>query len=150
MGTLTSPTTLTARERRTRVAATAAVFIALLTGTLAGTDDHFPLGPFRMFATTNKWDEPVSVARAEIVDSAGTRIELTEANSGVRRAEIEGQLDEFRGNPPLLKSLASAYQARHPGGPRPVAVIVMLRHHELSRHGPTGRWRDEVVAAWQV
>ena len=30
------------------------------------------------------------------------------------------------------------------------AVRVLLRHHELSRRGPTGRYTDEVVATWQL
>jgi hypothetical protein len=133
-----------------RLVATALGIALLLTGTLAGTDDDFPFGPFRMFATTDDWDEPISIARAEVTDAAGRTIELTPANSGVRRAEIEGQLIRFRADPRLLTGLADAYRAHNPDAPQPRTVTVLLRHHEISRSGPTGRYTDEVVAAWTL
>jgi len=136
--------------RLARLVTTGACLALLLAGTVAGTDDHFPFGPFRMFATTNRWDEPISVAQTELLDAAGSRIVLTEDNSGVRRAEIEGQLDRFRADPALLAGVAAAYRAHNPSAPRPVEVTVLLRHHELGRRGPTGRVRNEVVATWRA
>jgi hypothetical protein len=135
--------------RAVRLVATAVGVILLLAGTLAGQDDHFPFGPFRMFSTTDSWDEPISIARAEIIDTTGARIELTEGNSGVRRAEIEGQLDRFRADPTLLIGLADAYRTHNPGRPTVVMVTVLLRNHQISRRGPTGRYTDEVVATWR-
>jgi len=133
-----------------RLVATAIGLILLLAGTVAGSDDDFPFGPFRMFATTDEWSEPISIARAEVTDAAGRTIELTPSNSGVRRAEIEGQLDRFRADPRLLIGLADAYRAHNPGAPQPRTVSVLLRHHEISRSGPTGRYTDEVVATWTL
>lgn len=150
MTQLTDRDQLTRRGRLVRLTVTAAGVLLLLAGTLVGTDDHFPFGPFRMFATTNKWSEPISIARAEVLDAVGARIELTEANSGVRRAEVEGQLDRFRAEPALLDGLADAYRAHNPGAPRPVSVAVVLRHHQIGRRGPTGGWTDEVVATWRL
>jgi hypothetical protein len=144
-----NPDLLTRRGRLTRLVSTGIGLLLLLTGTVLGSDDHFPFGPFRMFATTNRWDEPISVARAEVIDESGARIELTEGNSGVRRAELEGQLGRFRADPARLAGLAQAYHAHNPAAPRPVEVTVLLRHHEIGRRGPTGRWRDEVVASWR-
>jgi hypothetical protein len=138
------------RGLATRLVATAIGLALLLAGTLAGTDDDFPFGPFRMFATTDEWNEPISIARAEVTDAAGRQIELTPANSGVRRAEIEGQLDRFRTDPRLLAGLADAYRAHNPGAAAPRSVAVLLRHHQISRSGPTGRYTDEVVAAWTL
>jgi hypothetical protein len=143
------PDLLTPRGRLSRLVSTGIGLLLLLAGTAVGTDDHFPFGPFRMYATTNRWDEPISVARAEVVDESGARIELTEGNSGVRRAELEGQLGRFRADPALLDGLARAYRDRNPTAPRPVEVTVLLRHHEIGHRGPTGRWRDEVVANWR-
>jgi hypothetical protein len=140
---------LTRTGRRVRLMATFIGLALLLTGTLVGVDDHFPFGPFRMFATTNEWSEPISIARAEVVDATGTRIELTVSNSGVRRAEVEGQLDRFRAEPERLDGLADAYRAHNPGAPAVVTVSVVLRHHQIGRRGPTGRWTDEVVATWR-
>jgi hypothetical protein len=141
---------LSRRGLHVRLGATAIGLLLLLTGTLFGTDDDFPFGPFRMFATTNEWTEPISIARAEITDSAGRTVELTPANSGVRRAEVEGQLDRFRREPATLAGLADAYRARNPSGPAVTGVAVVIRHHEISRSGPTGHYTDEVVATWAV
>jgi hypothetical protein len=138
------------RGRQTRLAVTAAMLGLLVLTALAGVDDHFPFAPFRMFATTDSWDEPISIARAEVVDGTGARIELTERNSGVRRAEVEGQLDRFRAEPALLRRLSDAYVAHNPGAARLTGVRVLLRHHEIGRRGPTGRYTDEVVATWQL
>lgn len=146
----TQEDTLSGSGRTVRLVVTAVGLAVLLAGTVVGTDDHFPFGPFRMFATTNSWSEPISIAQVEIVDTTGARIELTVANSGVRRAEIEGQLDRFRGEPGLLDGLASAYRAHNPNRPDVTTVTVLLRHHEIDRSGPTGRFHDEVVATWPV
>jgi hypothetical protein len=141
---------LRGRALAARLVATALGLALLLAGTLFGTDDDFPFGPFRMFATTNEWSEPISIARAEVADAAGRTIELTPANSGVRRAEIEGQLGRFRADPRALTGLADAYRAHNPAAPAPRTVTVFLRHHEISRAGPTGRYTDEVVATWAL
>jgi hypothetical protein len=141
---------LRGRGLGTRLVATALGIAVLLAGTLFGTDDDFPFGPFRMFATTNEWSEPISIARAEVADATGRTIELTPANSGLRRAEIEGQLDRFRTDPRALSGLADAYRAHNPAAPAPRTVTVLLRHHEISRSGPTGRYTDEVVATWTL
>jgi hypothetical protein len=142
--------TLTPRGRSTRLVVTAVGVAVLLLGTLFGSDDHFPFGPFRMFATTDKWSEPISIARAEVTDVNGRTTELTEANSGVRRAEVEGQINRFRRQPSALAGLADAYKAHNPDAPRVARVAVVIRHHQIGRRGPTGKYTDEVVATWAV
>jgi len=144
------PDRLSDRGRAARLVVTFLGVVLLLGGTLYGTDDDFPFGPFRMFATTNRWDEPISIARAEVLLATGERVELTPANSGVRRAEVEGQLDRFREDPRRLAGLADAWRAHHPGGSSVRSITVYLRHHELSRRGPTGRYQDEQVATWDA
>ena len=139
---------LSPRGRTARIVITLVGVAVLLAGTLFGSDDHFPFGPFRMFSTTNPWSEPISIARAEVVDVDGRTIVLTEANSGVRRAEVEGQLDRFRREPAALAGLADAYRAHNPSAPKVARVAVVIRHHEISRSGPTGHYTDEVVAEW--
>jgi hypothetical protein len=143
-------TDLSGRARTARLVATALGLVLLLAGTVAGTDDDFPFGPFRMFATTDHWNAPITVARAEVVDAAGHVTELTEDNSGIRRAELEGQLDRFRADPARLAGLAAAYRAHNPSASPPAEVRVLLRHHELRRRGPTGRYTDEMVATWRL
>ncbi|GIJ48514.1 hypothetical protein Val02_54000 [Virgisporangium aliadipatigenens] len=144
------PDRLSDRGRTARLVATALGLLLLFGGTIFGTDDDFPFGPFRMFATTNRWDEPISIARAEVLLDSGERVELTPANSGVRRAEVEGQLERFKAEPQRLAGLADAWRAHHPGGSSVRSVAVYLRHHELSRRGPTGHYYDEQVATWDA
>jgi hypothetical protein len=131
-----------------RVAVTLLGAALLLAGTLLGGDDDFPFGPFRMFSTTDQLDAPVADTRVEGVAADGTPIELTEHGTGIRRAEIEGQLDRFVADPALLGTVAQAYAARHPGAPPLVRIAIVIRWHEL-RHGrPTGAFRDEPKVVW--
>jgi hypothetical protein len=88
--------TLTARGRAIRVAVTVAIVLIALTGSLLGTDDDFPLGPQLQFANADPPNEPVVVLRVEAVDTAGKRFELGERQTGIRRAEIEDQVERFK------------------------------------------------------
>src|ERR1700753_434164 len=87
-------------------AVTFVVFGLLLYGTVAGQDDMFPFGPFRMYATADKLNAPITDTRFEIVDTTGTTVALTEVTSGIRRAEIEGQLGRFQTDPSLLRVIS--------------------------------------------
>lgn len=139
---------LTAPGRVARLAATLAGLALLLTGTLVGQDDAFPFGPFRMYATTDDGDRPVASTRVEAVDAAGRRFVLTGESSGLRRAEVEGQLGRFRSDPALLGALAQAYGRRNPARPRLVRVEIVVRRYALDGRRPTGAWTDAVELAW--
>jgi hypothetical protein len=142
--------TLSVSGRRVRLAATLLVAGVLLAGTLWGQDDAFPFGPFRMYATTDRPDAPVRDTRLQGVDTAGNRITLTESDTGIRRAEIEGQLDQIRADPGRLGAVAAAYAGRHPRAPRLVEVSVVVRWHELSGGRPTGHFHDQTLATWRT
>ncbi len=141
---------LNRRGRRVRLAVTAATAALLLAGTAIGDDDHFPFGPFRMYATTSRPDSPVADTRVEAIDATGARVRLTQQNTGIRRAEIEGQLDRFAGDPALLRAVAQAYAARNPAAPPLVRVAIVVRWHELRGGRPTGAYRDEVRVVWEA
>ena len=79
------------RGRRVRVVATLITGVLLLAGTLWGTDDDFPFGPFRMYSTAPDPNGAARDTRVEGVDADGRTVAITEGNSGIRRAEIEGQ-----------------------------------------------------------
>lgn len=123
--------------------------ILLVAGTVAGQDDDFPFGPFRMFSTTDRLDAPVADTRLEAVDATGNRVRLSDRDTGLRRAEIEGQLDRISARPALLAAVASGYAARHPGAPPLVEVDVIVRWYELRAGRPTGSFRDETVVSWR-
>ena len=63
--------------RRLRGGATAAVLVLTLLGTAYGDDDHFPVGPFRMFSTKTSRDGAVKVSliRGVTVDGAEVRLD---------------------------------------------------------------------------
>src|SRR5262245_39283852 len=101
--------------RRTRLAVTLLCGALLLGGTLWGSDDWFPFGPFRMYAGVNPPNEPAPDPRIEGVTADGRVIALDEAHTGLRRAEVEGWQDSFVADPPSLRRVLSAYNERNPG-----------------------------------
>jgi hypothetical protein len=141
-------TRLSDRGRRIRTLLTVAGALVLLSGTLWGQDDDFPFGPFRMFATAPDPDGAGRDTRVEGIDSAGTTVQITEANSGIRRAEIEGQQAAYVTGPGRLRWVAAAY-AEHTPGSRPLREIrIVIRWHDMQDGRPTGTSRDEIVARW--
>lgn len=132
-----------------RLAATVLVAGLLVSGTVWGDDDHFPFGPFRMYSTTADADEPTRDTRVEAVAQDGRTVRLTERNTGVRRAEVEGQLARLREDPSLLATLADAYASRNPDATALREIRIVVRWHEVRDFRPTGAWHDEVVVVWQ-
>ncbi len=61
-----------------------------------------------------------------------------------------GQRARIGAEPAALAGLADAYRAHNPTAPEVARVAVVIRHHEISRSGPTGRYTDEVVATWTL
>jgi hypothetical protein len=135
--------------RRVRVLVTVLAGALLLAGTLWGTDDHFPFGPFSMYAGVNPPNEPAPDTRVEGVDVRGGVVVLGERNSGIRRAEIEGQIDAYRRDPARLGEVAAAYASRNPGAAPLSEVRIVVRFHEIRSSRPTGRWTDETVVSWR-
>src|SRR5690348_16563015 len=96
---------MSARGRVIRVAVTLVVVVLTFAGTLVGDDFDFPFAPFQMFAIADSPNAPVMVLRSDGIDTTGKRIVLDERNAGVRRAEIEAQIDRFKADPSLLRSV---------------------------------------------
>lgn len=134
--------------RAVRVAVTVVGAAVLLAGTIAGTDDDFPFGPFKMYSTTDKLDAPVADTRVDAVDVAGRPQVLDQGSTGIRRAEIEGQAAGFKADPGGLAVIARAYQAHRPSAPPLAEISVVVRWHQLRDGHPTGGYRDQVVAEW--
>ncbi|WP_326556040.1 hypothetical protein [Micromonospora sp. NBC_01796] len=142
--------TLTARGRLVRVVVTLVGAGLLLAGTLVGSDDNFPFGPFRMYATTDRLDAPVAEALVLARDAAGDEFVLTERETGIRRAEIEGQLSRFAADPTRLNLVVDAYHRRNPDRPALDTVSIVIRRHAMTGGRPTGVDTDETVVNWQV
>jgi hypothetical protein len=140
--------TLTSRGRTIRLTVTALGLLLLLAGTFWGQDDDFPFGPFRMYSTAPDPDADAPDTRVEGVDTSGRTIVLTEANSGLRRAEIEGQQRAYIDDPGRLRQVAIAYAEKTPGAAPLRTVRIVTRWAGVEDSRPTGTSRDEIVAVW--
>jgi len=141
--------TLTTSGRTARLLATVAAGVLLMAGTLWGIDDDFPFGPFRMYSTAPGSDEPAPDTRVEGVDTTGAVVILTERSTGIRRAEIEGQMAAYEADPARLSQVAEAYESRNPDAPRLVEVRIVIRYEGVRDSRPTRTHRDETVAQWK-
>lgn len=141
--------TLTATGRIGRLVATLIAAVLLVAGTFGGQDDHFPFGPFRMYSTAPGPDEPAPDTRVEGVDTTGAVVPLTERNTGIRRAEIEGQMNAYRTEPARLRQVADAYASHNPEAPALVEVRIVIREEGVADSRPTGTHVDKTVVAWQ-
>jgi hypothetical protein len=140
--------TLSRRGRAARVVVTAIGAVLLLAGTLWGVDDDFPFGPFRMYSTAPGPNEDAPDTRVEGVDSTGRTVLLTEANSGLRRAEIEGQQQEYVADPARLQQVAIAYAEKSPGAAPLKTVRIVIHWVGIEHSRPTGTSHDQVIASW--
>jgi hypothetical protein len=111
--------------RRRRLVATGAVAAVLLAGTAVGSDDWFPLGPFRMYTNPARDHGIVRIVRVETVDRSGATVRVKPDDVGLRHAELEAQMHRFRADPTLLGAVAEAYASRRPE--RPALVEVRLQ-----------------------
>ena len=137
------------RGRVGRALATVAGMALLVLGSAWGNDDHFPFGPFLMYADARGADEPIGDTATYGVDITGKRLLLDQSLTGLRRAEVEGQLDRFSRSPSLLRHIADAYSRRNPQAPPLRRVFVVVRWHELRGGALTGESRTELVTSWQ-
>ncbi|MBE1486854.1 hypothetical protein [Plantactinospora soyae] len=141
---------LTRRGRSIRVGLTVLVGALVLGGTLWGQDDHFPFGPFRMYAGSNPPNDPAPDTRVEGVDTTGAVVGLGETSTGIRRAEIEGQQGRYAADPTLLRQVADAYAERNPEAPALVEVRIVIRWYGIREGRPTGTSTDETVVRWRA
>lgn len=141
---------ISGRGIATRLGVTLAGALLLLGGTIWGSDDHFPFGPFRMYAGVNGPNESAPDPRIEGTSVGGVVIALGERETGLRRAEVEGQEELFKADPARLSEVVEAYNRRNPAGPRLAEIRYVMRTHEIRSSRPTGRWTDTVLAKWTV
>ena len=117
--------------RMTARSVVAAIGLMLLVaGTAFGHDDHFPFGPFRMYATATQTTGAVSFPVLAGVTTDGHEVRLLTSQFGLRRAELEGQLRLADDRDELLAGLAHAYDRFQPDGP----ALAELRLVRVSRH----------------
>lgn len=120
----------------------------VIAGSVWGQDDAFPFGPFRMYSTRDDPNAPVVTTQVEAITAAGRRLTLSGPESGLRRAEVEGQLARFVAHPALLGALADAYHRRHPDQTL-TRVDVVRRAYPLHGGRASGDVRSSVLATWR-
>jgi hypothetical protein len=119
------------------MAAVVLTLVLAVSGTLWGTDDDFPFGPFRMYSTRGDPDGTVRELRVRVVMPSGTLLDVTNASDAPRRAELEGRIDRLSLDqralaaliPPFVRGIA----------PRPVSLQLVWELHPLraGRSGPS-------------
>lgn len=140
---------LSAAGRRARVAITVLLAAATLAGTAVGQDDDFPFGPFRMYSTRDDPNGTVVSTRVEAVSRDGRVLVVDERSTGLKRAEVEGQVQRFRADPALLAQLAVAHRRLRPQEPPFAEVRVVEQRYQLRDSRPTGTSTERVVASWR-
>jgi hypothetical protein len=142
------PSDLTTTGRRVRLAALAVGLALLVAGTAWGQDDHFPFGPFRMYATADDPDGRVLSTYLQAVDADGVVVpRVGEREIGLRRAEYEGQLSRIVERPEVLGELAEVFSRRHPDR-APWVEVSVVRTAYLLRDGVRTGERTEVLTTW--
>ncbi len=140
---------LSAAGRRARVVVTLLLALLTLAGTFVGQDDDFPFGPFRMYSTRDDPDGAVVSTRVEAVSPDGRVLVVDERSTGLKRAEVEGQVQRFRADPALLAQLAAAHDRLRPDEPPYAEVRVVELRYRLRDSRPTGEQTEQVVASWR-
>lgn len=147
---LDEDTVLDRPGRTVRLLAAAVVLALAAVGTVWGQDSAFPVGPFRMYATRSGPDTVVKSTRVDGVNALGDRIPIDDSQTGLRRAEIEGQLPRFVADPSLLALIAESYARRNPERPPLVRIEVVVRRDDLRGGVRTREFSDTVTAAWDA
>ena len=115
--------------RATRMVAVLVVAALLIIGTVHGSDDDFPLGPFHMYSTRGDPNGVARELRVQIITDSGRVVDVTNAPGAPRRAELEGRVDILRTDPTELRRIASPYVAQV--GPTAVELRLVWENHPL-------------------
>ncbi|MFI0373860.1 hypothetical protein ACH35V_38880 [Actinomadura sp. 1N219] len=117
------------------------VVAASLVGTLLytssyGDNDAFPLGPMTQFAFAVKDDGgTINSFWLEADTAAGVHVKLSmdAVGTGMKRAEIEGQMSRIVRDPSLLQGIAEGHRRLNPREPGLTRVYVVQEIKTLKR-----------------
>ncbi len=128
--------------------ATAVVLAAVLAGTFWGHDDHFPVGPFRMYSVSNQVDGSIATVTFVGVTRSGEPMEMRPELFGLRPAEVEGQLPRLVGDPEVLAGLVDAYE-RLQEETEPLRVLRLVEEAHLLENGRPVSTERTTLAEWK-
>lgn len=135
------------RRRWPYAAGSVLLILALCATGLWGSDDAFPLAPYRMFSYGNRQDGTIRVLRLEGDLETGEHVRMDTERIGLRRAELEGQTPFNRRVPDRkMAALAEAYNERHDVDV--VHLQVVQKSIELRGGEPQPGERFDVLGDW--
>jgi hypothetical protein len=137
------------RARAWRLSVSALVLVLLAAGSLWGSDDDFPFGPMRMYATSTSPSGRVAVTSVYGTTDDGEDVMVSPEAIGMRGAELEGQLPRLTRHPELLGALARSYRDRFPDRP-PFVRVRLQRDYKDLEDKQVVREYSVVVADWDV
>ncbi len=138
--------------RTARLIVAAVVFGLLVVGAFKGSDDDFPLGPFRMYATSSQATGQVAVVALQMKTEGSdwTLVRPSPESVGMNVAEFEGQLPRFEDDPDLLGAVAASRSALHPDEPAWTDLRIVRQATLVVDKVPTGDVVESVVAEWSA
>jgi hypothetical protein len=122
---------LSSRGRRIRALVTLAAVALLLYGTFWGSDHDFPFGPLHMYSHYYPATGVVTSTSVQATNADGRNVYVTQADIGIARGDIEGELPAYESNPSRLGALAAAFHQRHPLAPPFVAMRIVQKQWHL-------------------
>ncbi|MFC6936097.1 hypothetical protein ACFQHO_41290 [Actinomadura yumaensis] len=143
---------LGSRARLWRSLVAAAMIGGLFYTSAYGSDDDFPLGPMTQFAFSVKNDGgEIHSHWLEADTAAGEHVKLSmdAVGSGMKRAEIEGQMDRLVRDPSLLQGIADGQRRLHPGKPR-LTKIYIVKQVQTLKHGKVVKTVLQTRVTWNV
>jgi len=143
---------LGATGRTVRVVLALIGIVALVHGSVRGTDDLWPFGPMSQYAMTVADDESVTYTRISALTDAGSTVDvpLNIEGAGIARAEIEARTSTIVADPSLLQAVADGWARRHPDQPTYVRLELIRDTTTLVGGRVEGPPTSEVLATWQV
>jgi hypothetical protein len=142
---------LTPRGRRVRGVVTALALGALAYGSIAGDNKMFPIGPMTQYAFYVPPDGEVRSTAVWADTTAGTHVQvrLDAHGVGVKRADVEAQLEDIVAHPDKLRTIATAQRRLHPDDPQYTRLYVTQTVFQLRDRVPVGREMRTLVS-WTV
>lgn len=140
------------KGRAVRVVLALIGILALVHGSVRGSDDLWPFGPMSQYAMTVADDESITFTRITALTDAGTSVDvpLNIEGAGIARAEIEARTPNIEADPSLLQAVADGWARKHPDQPKYVRLELIRDTTTLVGGRVVSPPTPKVLAVWQV
>ena len=138
---------LSPRGRRLRAIVTVVAVALLLRGTFFGSDHDFPFGPLHMYSRYYPATGVVTSTSVQATNANGHNVFVTQADTGIARGDVEGELPAYEADPNRLGSLAAAFHRRHPLASPFVSMRIVQHRWQLRDRAVVGT-SDVTLVSW--